>query len=91
MDRLAGLAAVAVLEAEDEEVAQLVFLMLDSAEGRADPELLAELGPFAEDLVLGLAVLDSGAFGADSQSSAEVSSEAVCGFKWSSCQGVSCG
>ena len=57
------MAAVAVPEAEDEEVAQLVFLMLDSAEGRADPELLAELDPLAEDLVLGLAVLDSGAFG----------------------------
>ena len=58
-DRLAGLAAVAAPEAEDEEVAQLVFLILDSAEGRADPELLAELGPLAEDLVLGLAVLDT--------------------------------
>ena len=90
-DRLAGLAAVAVPEAKDEEVAQLVFLMMDSAEVRADPELLAELGPFAKDLVLGLEVLGSGAFGADSQSSAEVSPEAVCSFKWSSCQGVSCG
>ena len=75
------MATGAVPEAEDKEVAQLVFLMRDSAGGRADPKLLAELGPFAKDLVLGLAVLDSGAFGADSQSSAEVSSEAVCGFR----------
>ena len=85
------MAAVAVPEAEDEEVAQFVFLMLDSAEGRADPELLAELDPLAEDLVLGLAVFCGGAFGADSQRSAEVSSEAVCGFRCSSRQGVACG
>ena len=85
------MAAVALPEAEDEEVAQFVFLMLDSAEGRADPELLAELDPFAEDLVLGLAVFGGGAFGADSQSSAEVSSEAVCGLRSSSRQGVACG
>ena len=59
------MAAVAVPEAEDEEVAQFVFLMLDSAEGRADPELLSELDPLAEDLVLGLAVFGGGAFRAD--------------------------
>ena len=78
------MAAGAVPEAEDEEVAQLVFLMLESAEGRDDPELLAELDPLTEDLVLGLAVFGGGAFGADLQSSTEVSSEAVCGSRWSS-------
>ena len=79
------------MEAEHEEVAELVFLILDSTEGKADPQLVAESGPLAEDLVLGMAVFDGGAFGADLQSSAEVSSEAASRVKWSSCQGASCG
>ena len=90
-DRFVGLAPVAVAEAEHEEVAELVLLVLDSIEGRADPQLVAEFGPFAEDLVLGMLVLDDGAPSADLQSSAEVSSEAACGVKWSSFQGASCG
>ena len=39
-------------------------MMLDSAEGRADPELLAELDPLAKDFVLGLAVFGGGRVGA---------------------------
>ena len=85
------MAPVAVAEAKHEEVAELVLLVLDSTEGRADPQLVAELGPLAEDLVLGMAVFDGGAFGADLQSSTEVSSEAASGVKWSSFQGASCG
>ena len=91
MDRLVGLAPVAVVEAEHKEVAKLVLLMLDGTEGRAEPQLMAESGPLTEDLVLGVAVFDGGVFGADLQSSAEVSSEVASGVKWSSFQGVSCG
>ena len=85
------MAPVTAAEAKHKEAAKLAFLMLDGTEGRADLQLVAEFSPFAEDLVLGLAVFGGGAFGADSQSSAEVSSEAVCGFRWSSRQGVACG
>ena len=85
------MAPVVVAEAEHEEVAELVLLMLDSTEGRANPQLVAESSPLTEDLVLGVAVFDGGAFGTDLQSSAEVSLEATSGVKWSSFQGASCG
>ena len=63
----------------------------DVTEGRIDGELSAEIGPHAEDFVMGLIRL----FGVSGvgflESIAEVSLEAVSGERVSSCQGLGCG
>ena len=52
-DRFPGLAGFSVSHAEDEEVAEAVFGILDVIDGRGDPKFIAEGNPESEDLVFG--------------------------------------
>ena len=66
-------------------------MAVDITEGRGDVVLSTELGPEAEDTVLGAAVLAGVGLGGKVESSAEIRREAVsCGSR-SITQGLSCG
>ena len=90
-DRVVGLSASTVAEGKDEDVGELVFLAVDVNETGCNVEVVAEVGPDSEDLVLGSDVLGSVSGRGCLQSSAEISLEAASGCSWSSCQGCACG
>ena len=90
-DRDAGLALSTIPDAEDEQVGDPGFGRADLTEGRGDLESLAERGPEAEDLGLGLPMLDSGSSGGEVERSAEISREDISVGSWSSRQGRSWG
>ena len=89
-DRVAGLAGLSVVEAEDQEEGES-RLGRHVGEMFGDGVFLAEAAPEVEDPGPGV----GGAGGAGSvcglQSSSETSLEAVLDGRWSSCQGLSCG
>ena len=90
-DRDAGLALSTIPDAEDEQVGDPGFGRADLTEGRGDLEFLAERGLEAEDLGLGLPMLDSGSSGGEVERSAEISREDISVGSWSSRQGRSWG
>jgi hypothetical protein len=89
-DRLTLLAAFAVSEAEDEEVAEDVFGK-QGMEGAGLPFACAEVSPDAEDLVGGISALGGCGCGGDTERSAEISCEALSCGSCSSCHGLGCG
>lgn len=89
-DRFTLLSSFAILEAEDEEVADFV-LRIEVTEGRGLALSSAEVRPDAEDLVGGFSALGSGGFGGKVERSAEFSFKAALDGRWSSRHGLSCG
>ena len=90
-DRLAGLAILAEPDAEDEEIAELVFLATDITEGRGDVVLRAEEFPESEDGVFACTSRCNCRGLGNSQRNAEIRREASPDGRWSSFQGSRCG
>ena len=79
------------VEAEDEEVDDLEFAVVDIAERRVDRVLSTEGCPYSEDLLTGFSGLAGEGDVGDLQSSNEISREAVSDRRWRSHQGRGCG
>ena len=76
---------------EDEEVADLVFRIVDSIEGRGLPVAVAEVDPGVEYRAVGPLSLACSGVAGDLESSAEVRLEFGPEGSWRSCQGLACG
>jgi len=85
------LASLSVAEAEDKEVGNFPFLSMDVTEGRGMSEVLAEAGPDAEDLGLGLDAFGSLGNRGVLESNAEFSIELISSGRVSIFQGSGCG
>lgn len=83
--------SLAVAEAKDHEVGELVFFARDVVEARTDAKGAAEACPQPKDGVAGVDGLLGVGGGGDFESSPEIRVEAVSGRSWSRCQGRGCG
>jgi hypothetical protein len=90
-DRLVFLSFVAVPNAEDDEVGELMLLSGDVREVRTFSDGVAESAPLSEDFAAPGFCLGGVGGGGDLQSRAEIRVEAVLGLRVSSCQGCCCG
>ena len=78
-DRFPGLAGLSVAHAEDKEVAEAVFGVLDVIDGRGHPKFIAEGNPESEDLVFAGTSLRTRCGDGNLERRAESSSEARSG------------
>ena len=90
-DRLDILFIFAVLDAKDEEAAELVFRTKDITEGDVVPVGLAVLRPFSHDLGIGLSSLAGGGLCGESERKAEISGEVISGGTGRRRQPLACG
>ena len=90
-NRLVILSILAVLDAEDEEAADLVFRTRDITEGDVVPVGLAVLRPLSHDLGIGLSSLAGGGLCGESERNAEIIGEEISGGTGRRRQPFACG